>query len=101
MGSRQKLIMYFLFLFSYSYYFLVLLPRVRDDILNNKKLNWHLYMSLKKALFKPDAFYKGILFPLIEVRSTILYISNVDNPKIVSLHPVFGSLIAIKFSIRW
>jgi essential nuclear protein 1 len=48
------------------YYFLVLLPRIRDDILNNKKLNWHLYMSLKKALFKPDAFYKGILFPLIE-----------------------------------
>ena len=31
---------------------LVLLPRVRDDIAEFKKLNFHLYMSLKKALFK-------------------------------------------------
>lgn len=60
---RSNLVLFF----SNRYYFLVLLPRIRDDILNNKKLNWHLYMSLKKALFKPDAFYKGILFPLIEV----------------------------------
>jgi hypothetical protein len=60
--------------FSNRYYFLVLLPRIRDDILNNKKLNWHLYMSLKKALFKPDAFYKGILFPLIEVLYYIIMV---------------------------
>jgi len=46
---------------------LVLLPRVRDDIRENKgKLNYHLYRSLKKCLFKPAAFYKGILLPLAE-----------------------------------
>ncbi|KAJ2683915.1 snoRNA-binding rRNA-processing protein, partial [Coemansia spiralis] len=44
----------------------VLLDRVRDDIAENKKLNYHLYMSLKKALYKPAAFFKGILFPMCE-----------------------------------
>ncbi|KAI9506779.1 Bystin-domain-containing protein [Coemansia spiralis] len=45
---------------------LVVLDRARDDIAENKKLNYHLYMSLKKALYKPAAFFKGILFPLCE-----------------------------------
>ncbi|KAJ1942879.1 snoRNA-binding rRNA-processing protein [Kickxella alabastrina] len=45
---------------------LVVLDRVRDDITDNKKLNYHLYMTLKKALYKPAAFFKGILFPLCE-----------------------------------
>jgi essential nuclear protein 1 len=48
------------------YFSIVLYPRVRDDIDAHKKLNWHLYMALKKALWKPDAFYKGILLPLCE-----------------------------------
>lgn len=42
----------------------VLLPAVRDDVAENKKLNYHLYMALKKALFKPGAFFKGIYLPL-------------------------------------
>ncbi|KAI7850797.1 Bystin-domain-containing protein [Circinella umbellata] len=45
---------------------LVLLDRVRDDITENKKLNYHLYMAIKKALYKPAAFFKGFLFPLCE-----------------------------------
>ncbi|KAL0978409.1 hypothetical protein UPYG_G00170090 [Umbra pygmaea] len=48
------------------FYNLVLLPRVRDDIAEYKKLNYHLYMALKKALFKPGAWFKGILIPLCE-----------------------------------
>ncbi|KAI8849717.1 Bystin [Chytridium lagenaria] len=44
----------------------VLLDRVRDDIAETKKLNYHLYMALKKGLYKPAAFFKGILFPLCE-----------------------------------
>lgn len=48
------------------YYSLVLYPRIRDNIDEHKKLNWHLYMALKKALWKPDAFYKGILLPLCD-----------------------------------
>lgn len=49
------------------FYKLVLLPRVRDDIKKNKRLHFALYQSLKKALYKPAAFNKGILFPLCEV----------------------------------
>merc|ERR1712039_336163 len=43
---------------------LVLLPAVRHDIAENKKLNFHYYRSLRKALFKPAAFFKGIFLPL-------------------------------------
>lgn len=49
------------------FYNLVLLPRIRDDIDEYKKLNFHLYQALKKSLFKPGAFMKGILIPLCEV----------------------------------
>jgi essential nuclear protein 1 len=44
----------------------VLLPRVLQDISENKKLNYHLYRALQKAVYKPDAFNKGILFPLCQ-----------------------------------
>lgn len=50
---------------------LVLLPRVRDDIAQYKQLNYHLYMALRKALFKPAAFFKGILIPLCESNCTL------------------------------
>eukprot|EP01123_Difflugia_compressa_P007751 TRINITY_DN2141_c0_g1_i1.p1 TRINITY_DN2141_c0_g1~~TRINITY_DN2141_c0_g1_i1.p1 ORF type:complete len:449 (+),score=87.20 TRINITY_DN2141_c0_g1_i1:55-1347(+) len=51
---------------------LVLLPQLREDIRVNKKLNWHIYMALKKAMYKPGAFYKGILIPLCESRDCTL-----------------------------
>ncbi|EOO03863.1 putative rrna processing protein [Phaeoacremonium minimum UCRPA7] len=44
---------------------MVILDRVRDDIYETKKLNVHLYNSLKKSLYKPAAFFKGFLFPLV------------------------------------
>ncbi|CAK4083631.1 unnamed protein product [Aphanomyces euteiches] len=43
-----------------------LLEHCRQDIRDNKRLNFHLYMALKKALYKPQAFYKGIILPLAE-----------------------------------
>lgn len=43
----------------------VLLPRVREDIHETRKLNVHLYKALKKALYKPAAFFRGLLFPLV------------------------------------
>lgn len=54
------------------FYSLVLLPRIRDDIAEYKRLNFHLYMALRKALFKPAAFFKGILLPLCESRNCTL-----------------------------
>lgn len=43
----------------------VLLERVREEIHESKKLNVHLYKALKKALYKPSAWFKGVLFPLL------------------------------------
>ncbi|KAK7267228.1 hypothetical protein RIF29_19893 [Crotalaria pallida] len=51
------------------FYKLFLLPRVREDIRKNKRLHFALYRSLKKALYKPGAFFKGIVFPLCESRT--------------------------------
>ncbi|KAG6428678.1 hypothetical protein SASPL_112931 [Salvia splendens] len=57
------------------FYKFVLLPRVREDIRKNKRLHFALYQSLKKALYKPASFNKGILFALCEqheIRSAFL-----------------------------
>lgn len=48
------------------YFNLVLLPAVRNDIKDHGKLNFHLYFALKKTLYKPNAFFKGLLIPLCE-----------------------------------
>lgn len=49
----------------------VLLPAVRDDIAEHGKLNVHYWESLKKGLYKPAAFFKGVLFPLCEGGCTL------------------------------
>ncbi|XP_075966647.1 bystin [Anarhichas minor] len=73
------------------FYNLVLLPRVRDDIAEYKKLNFHLYSALKKALFKPGAWFKGILLPLCEsgtctLREAIIVGSILTKCSIPVLH---------------
>nr|CAG4649294.1 EOG090X058P [Scapholeberis mucronata]SVE93588.1 EOG090X058P [Scapholeberis mucronata] len=70
---------------------LVLLPRVRDDISEFKKLNFHLYQALRKALFKPGAFFKGFLLPLCEsgtcsLREAIIVGSVIARCSIPVLH---------------
>lgn len=54
------------------FYNLVLLPRIRDDLCEYRKLNAHLYRALGKSLFKPAAFMKGVILPLLEV--SVLFI---------------------------
>ncbi|KAG7096604.1 hypothetical protein E1B28_004021 [Marasmius oreades] len=49
----------------------VLLDAIREDIRENKKLNVQYYEALKKALYKPGAFFKGIVFPLLEQGCTL------------------------------
>ncbi|KAF9581057.1 snoRNA-binding rRNA-processing protein [Lunasporangiospora selenospora] len=51
---------------AHKFFSLVLLDKIRDDIADTKKLNYHLYMALKKSLYKSKAFFKGMLFPLCE-----------------------------------
>ena len=54
MGPKQAQV----FIENYLY------PAVRDNIAKYKKLNYHYYASLKKALYKPAAWIKGILLNL-------------------------------------
>ena len=72
------------------FYNLILLPQVRENISTYKKLNYHLYMALKKALFKPAAFFKGILLPLAEdeptSREAIIIGSILQKVSIPSFH---------------
>ena len=41
-----------------------LVPAIKNDIKKNKKLNIHYYNCLKRALFKPSSFFKGIILPM-------------------------------------
>ncbi len=50
-----------------KFFELVLLDKVRDEIVDKGKLSVQLYDALKKGLYKPAAFFKGFLFPLCEV----------------------------------
>ncbi|KZS97733.1 Bystin-domain-containing protein [Sistotremastrum niveocremeum HHB9708] len=49
----------------------VLLDNVREDIRENGKLNVHYYEALKRSVFKPAAFFKGIIFPMVEGGCTL------------------------------
>jgi essential nuclear protein 1 len=49
----------------------VLLPAVREDISEHGKLNVQYFEALKKSVYKPGAFFKGILFPLCEGGCTL------------------------------
>lgn len=70
---------------------LVLLEKCRDDIRNHNKLNFHLYMALKKSLFKPASFYKGILLPLVQsgdctLREACIFGSVISKVSIPNIH---------------
>ena len=69
----------------------ILLPRVRDDIDTFQRLNYHLYQAIRKALFKPGAFFKGFLLPLCEsgnctLREAIIIGSVLARNSIPILH---------------
>ncbi|CAB0039284.1 unnamed protein product [Trichogramma brassicae] len=73
------------------FYNLVLLPRLRDDMQEYKRLNFHLYQALRKALYKPGAFMKGILLPLLEsgnctLREALIVGSVIAKNSIPILH---------------
>lgn len=75
---------------------LVLLPRIRDDISFYKRLNFHLYQALYKAMFKPAAFFKGILLPLCLAGNCTLREAVIIGSVIAKIHiPILHSAAAI------
>eukprot|EP00088_Acartia_fossae_P054233 TRINITY_DN620_c0_g2_i1.p1 TRINITY_DN620_c0_g2~~TRINITY_DN620_c0_g2_i1.p1 ORF type:complete len:227 (+),score=31.23 TRINITY_DN620_c0_g2_i1:76-681(+) len=75
---------------------LILMPRIRDDIDTYQKLNFHLYQALRKALFKPGAFFKGFLLPMCEERNCTLRESIIIGSVLAKCSiPVLHSCAAI------
>lgn len=71
----------------------VLLERVRTNIADKhdgRKLDVHLYEALRKALYKPGAFFKGVLFPLVQggctLKEAAIIASVLANSRIPMLH---------------
>jgi essential nuclear protein 1 len=69
----------------------VLLPAVQDNIQETQKLNVHYYAALKKALYKPSAFFKGVVFPMLvdgscTQREAVIVASVVAKVSVPVLH---------------
>ncbi|KAL8790438.1 MAG: hypothetical protein Q9213_000590 [Squamulea squamosa] len=83
-------------LITRQYFESVILDRVREDIHETKKLNVHLYNALKRSLYRPAAFFKGILFPLVSSGTCTLreahIISSILAKKSI---PVLHSAVAL------
>ncbi|KAJ5101445.1 hypothetical protein NUU61_003667 [Penicillium alfredii] len=74
----------------------VLLDRVRDEIHETKKLNVHTYNSLRKALYKPACFFKGLLFPLVSSGTCTLREAHIVSSVIARVSiPVLHSAAAL------
>jgi len=71
---------------------LVLLPSVRQNIRTTKRLNFHYYQSVRKAIFKPKAFYRGIIIPLCQSgctgREAIILCGILGKSQIPRMHTV-------------
>ncbi|GCF00740.1 snoRNA-binding rRNA-processing protein [Zygosaccharomyces mellis] len=81
---------------------LVLLERFRENIetSDDHSLNYHLYRALKKSLYKPSAFFKGFLFPLVEggcnIREATIAASVLAKVSV----PVLHSSAALSYLLR-
>ncbi|KAH8689811.1 putative rRNA processing protein Bystin [Talaromyces proteolyticus] len=74
----------------------VLLERVRDEIHETRKLNVHVYNALKKALYKPACFFKGLLFPLVATGICTLREAHIVSSVIARVSiPVLHSAAAL------
>lgn len=78
-----------------KFYYLILLDGVRADIQSNKKLNYHYYIALKKSVYKPAAFFKGILLPLCKENCTLREAAIVASVLQRVSIPVLHSAVAI------
>lgn len=75
----------------------MLLEKVRDDIRETKHLNLHLFNALKKGLYKPSSWFKGILFPLVESGTCTLREASIISGVLVRVSvPVLHSAAAIQ-----
>lgn len=73
----------------------ILLERVREEIQETRKLNVHLYNALKACFYRPAAFFKGFLFPLVESGCTLREANIVSSVLAKIKVPVLHSAAAL------
>lgn len=80
----------------------VLLDRFRDNIETSEDhtLNYHIYRSLKKSLYKPSAFFKGFLFPLVEMGCNIREATIAGSVLAKISIPALHSSAALSYLLR-
>ncbi|KAJ3306746.1 snoRNA-binding rRNA-processing protein [Kappamyces sp. JEL0829] len=81
------------------FFSLILLERVRQDIDETKKLNYHLYMALKKSLYKPAAFFKGFLLPLCEGGDCTLREAAIIGPNSLFIRILLDKKYALPYKV--
>ncbi|CCE65885.1 hypothetical protein TPHA_0N01040 [Tetrapisispora phaffii CBS 4417] len=85
---------------------IILLERFRTNIEDSEdhSLNYHVYRAIKKSLYKPSAFFKGFLFPLVEggcnIREATIAGSVLAKISIPALHSsaALSYLLKLPFS---
>lgn len=80
------------------FYSAVLMPLVHERLTAEKKLHPALFMALRKALFKPLAFYKGFLLPLCQEGECTLREALVLSSLLQKCHlpPVPTAVVIVK-----
>lgn len=72
-----------------------LVPAVKRDLANNKKLNVHLYDALKKALYKTNAWFKGIMFELCNEHTLLREVKVIESLLSKMSIPVISASVAM------
>lgn len=75
---------------------LVVLDAFKTDVFEHKKLNPHIFNALKKGLYRPAAWFKGFLFPLVSGGCTLREAAIVAAVLTRVSVPVLHSAAAIK-----
>ncbi|KAM3159693.1 Essential nuclear protein 1 [Lachancea thermotolerans] len=80
----------------------VLLDRFRDNIetAEDHSLNYHIYRALKKSLYKPSAYFKGFLFPLLEMGCNIREATIAGSVLAKVSVPALHSAAALSYLLR-
>ncbi len=65
------------------------------DLQKNKKLNYHYYESLIKALYKTNAWFKGVLFQFCDKDSNLREIKVIESLITKITIPVISSSVAL------
>ncbi|CCK72906.1 snoRNA-binding rRNA-processing protein ENP1 KNAG_0M00530 [Huiozyma naganishii CBS 8797] len=81
---------------------LVLLERFRENIetSSDHSLNYHIYRAIKKSLYKPSAFFKGFLFPLVETGCNIREATIAGSVLAKVSVPALHSSAALSYLLR-